>query len=63
MLVPNYQLLLSENLHLYVHTLVRLSGSAFISPCDVDVVIQILRHRRIISTHQFSSGVPLTLSC
>lgn len=40
MLVPNCQLLFSENLHLYVHALVCLSGSASISACDVDVAIR-----------------------
>lgn len=63
MLVPNCRLLLSGNLHLYVHALMCLSGFAFISACDLDVVIRRLVLRRIISTHPFSSGVPLTLSC
>lgn len=40
MLVPNCRLLFSENLHLYVHALVCLSGCASLSACDVDVVIQ-----------------------
>lgn len=63
MFAPNCQLLLSGNLHLYVHALVCLNGCAFISACDLDVVFQRLLLRRITSTHQFSSGVPLTLSC
>lgn len=52
-----------ENLHLYVHALARLGVCAFISACDLDVVNRRLLLRRIISTHQFSSRVPMTLSC
>lgn len=64
MFAPNCQPLLSGNRkHLYVHALVCLNGCSFISVCDLDVTFQRLLRRRITSTHQFSSRVPLTLSC
>lgn len=40
MFVPNCRLLFSEDLHLYVHALVCLSGCASVSACDVDVAIR-----------------------